>query len=129
MKCIWDFYLAWFTSLKYLWFMAILEMIFFLAIGIVILKLDRRPRIEALKNLALASLLSQAFVPPAEALIFCYPFDIAFAKNLMLLGLMWFGVGIWLFTRSKKLKKRNQKGKESIGKKLPTKERKSSKGL
>lgn len=125
MKCLWNFYLAWFTDLKYLHFIAILELIFFLAVGIIILKLDKRPRKEAIQKLAIASLLSQIFVPLAETLIFCYPFDIAFVKNLILLWLMWFGVGIWLFIHSlRKRKMKNLKRKELIGKRSVLSEKK-----
>jgi 4-hydroxybenzoate polyprenyltransferase len=118
-KCLWDFYTVWLTQMKHLHFIAIIEILFFMFLGVFIIKIQKkRNKKEIIRELFIMSVLTQAVVPPVEMFLTCYPFGIAFVKNLFLLFLLWLGVGIWfMFSKFQKTRKtKNKKRKKNVKK-------------
>lgn len=92
MKCLWDFYTFQHTYMSEFYVLAVLEMVLLVWVGYYAMKRNRKKRKMDLKIL---SLIMVVIVPPLEMFLTCYPPFVAYFKNILLIVLLWTGVGIW----------------------------------
>jgi len=106
MWCLWDFYRFQHIYFRFFYPLAIIEILGLFYFGYYVMKTRYKKRRF---NLKIFSLLMVLVVPPLEIFLTCYPPFVAFFKSILLVVLMWLGVGVWhLLSRMKKNKNSNQ---------------------
>jgi hypothetical protein len=91
MRCLWDFFTFQHIHYNIFYPIAIFEILLLIWVGFKIAKNKKKRKID----LITLTIIMFFVMPPIEILLTCYPIWIAYSKSIMLIILMWIGVGMW----------------------------------